>query len=116
MSNKIKQHSNEPIRMPKQNPISIFLNPTNYSEIAKIIKDMRKSGGVDNINTKTIKSLSRYIINILVHICNLTIEKLTWPEALKCADIIPIYKSKDKNCVENYSPISLITNLAKILE
>lgn len=69
LSNKISRPTNDTVRMPKLNTMSIFLHPTNYSEIEKIIKDMAlKSGSVDNINTKTIKILSKHIINVLVHI------------------------------------------------
>lgn len=39
-----------------------------------------------------------------------------WPGALKCAEIIRIFKSGDKYQMTNYRPISLISNLAKIFE
>ena len=39
-----------------------------------------------------------------------------WPNALKVAEIVPVHKSKEKNNPSNYRPISLISNLAKILE
>lgn len=81
LTKKITLPSNEIIRMPQQNPISIFLNQTNYLEVANIIEDMyMKCGGVDNISTKTIKIVSRHIIDLLVHICNLSIEKGIWPD------------------------------------
>ena len=35
---------------------------------------------------------------------------------MKSADVIPIHKSKEKHIAPNYRPISLISNLAKILE
>ena len=35
---------------------------------------------------------------------------------LKVAEIVPVHKSKEKNNPSNYRPISLISNLAKILE
>ena len=44
------------------------------------------------------------------------IEKSTWPDALKAAEVVPIYKSGKKLVVNNYRPISLISNIAKIFE
>lgn len=59
-----------------------------------------KSGGMDNINIKTIKMLSKQVINILMHKWNLSTATAVWSEDLKRADIIPAYKSKYKNCVK----------------
>ena len=68
------------------------------------------------INSKRLKTLVEHITEILIHIFNLCIEKTIWPDALKTAEVIPIHKSKEKHIATNYRPISLISNLAKILE
>ena len=39
-----------------------------------------------------------------------------WPDALKSAEVIPIYKAGSKNEMTNYRPISLISNIAKIFD
>ena len=75
-----------------------------------------KNGGIDYINTKTLKTLSVHIVDQLIHICNLCIDKATWSDALKIAEVIPILKSNKKNIPSNYRPISLISNIAKIFE
>ena len=63
---------------------SIFNTPKNHIEILNIINNMEnKNGGIDCINTKTLKTLSVHIVDELVHICNLCIDKTTWPDALK---------------------------------
>jgi hypothetical protein len=38
------------------------------------------------------------------------------PRQFKTAKVIPIYKAGDKNCVDNYRPISLLCSFSKILE
>ena len=38
------------------------------------------------------------------------------PTKMKYAKVIPVYKSKDKQSLSNYRPISLLPNLSKILE
>ena len=35
---------------------------------------------------------------------------------LKNADVIPVFKKKDQNNIENYCPISILLNLLKIYE
>ena len=96
---------------------SIFFEPTNHQEISKIIcRVENKNGGIDNINSKTLKTLVEHITEPLVHIFNNCIEMAIWPNELKMTEVIRIHKSKEKHIVTNYRPISLISNLAKILE
>ena len=39
-----------------------------------------------------------------------------FPEKMKMAEIIPLFKDKEKDPVENYGPISLLMTLSKVLE
>ena len=75
-----------------------------------------KNGGIDNINGKTLKTLVEHLAEPLVHIFNLCIDKTIQSDALKTKEVIPIHKSKEKYITTNYRAISLIQNLAKILE
>ena len=101
----------------ERNAKSIFIRPVNTVEIGDIIKNLKaKSGGVDNINAKTLKTIAPFIVTPLYHIFNTSIEQAIWPNALKSAEVIPIHKARDKDLVSNYRPISLISNIAKIFE
>ena len=117
LSDKIRPPKKEKIKLPLMNSKTIFLEPTNHQEIEYIIRNMQnKNGGIDNINTKTLKTLLEHLVDPLVHIFNLCIDQAIWPDALKRAEVIPLYKSKEKCIATNYRPISLISNLAKMLE
>ena len=95
----------------------MFVNPTNAYEVTNIISSLKlKSGGFDKIHAKTLKIICKYIAEPLSHIINTCIERATWPDALKEAEIVPIYKSGDKHNVTNYRPISLISNTGKVFE
>ena len=110
----------KPNEKPKEienNSKSIFLNPTNADEVTKIIKELKnKAGGGDKINTITLKIIAPHIALPLAYLFNLSIEKNVWPEALKSAEVISIYKAGNKTDITNYRPISLISNIAKIFE
>ena len=69
-----------------------------------------KVGGADEISAKMIKSIIHYIKEPLAYIFNLCIEKAIWPNILKTAEVVPIYKAGVKTDVSNYRPISLISN------
>ena len=116
LSDKIRLPKNGEIKLPTINSKSIFFEPTNHHEIENILRNMEnKHGRNDNINSKTLKTLVKHLIDSLTHICNLCIDKAIWLDALKSAEVIPIHKSKEKHMATNYRPISLISNPAKIL-
>ena len=75
-----------------------------------------KNGGNDNIKARTLKNLVEFLVAYLTHIFNHCIDKAIWSDALKSADVIPLHTSKEKHIANNYRPISLISNIAKVLE
>lgn len=101
----------------KHNEKSIFLYPINTGEVTNAITELKdKSGGVDNINTKIIKTIIHQLQKPLEHIFNQCIINSVWPDALKKAEVIPLHKSGKQNNTSNYRPISLISNIAKVFE
>ena len=69
VSKKITQPANKRLNLPKPNNKSMFLEATDALEINTIINNMKnKAGGVDNINTKILKTLVNYIIIPLEYI------------------------------------------------
>ena len=46
----------------------------------------------------------------------LSFEKGIVPSQLKIAKVIPIHKSGDKGCMDNYRPISLLSTFSKLIE
>ena len=62
LRNKIARPTNANIKLPQSNPKTIFINPTNQFEVYKIVSEMKdKTGGVDGIISKTLKTISSYI-------------------------------------------------------
>ena len=74
------------------------------------------SAGEDGICNNLLKAVSEFITTPLTYIFTLSFLKGTYPDSLKNALIIPLFKKGDRNAVENYRPISLLPCIGKILE
>ena len=72
--------------------------------------------GCDDVPANPIKNVLDDILNPLVHICQLSLNQGYFPEELKLAKIIPIYKCKDSSLFNNYRPISLLSVFSKNIE
>ena len=56
------------------------------------------------------------VSNYLTSICNDSKTGQIFPESLKRADIIPIYKKEDRTNKDNYLPVSLLPTVSKLLK
>lgn len=97
---------------------NIYLTPTDEYEIERIINSLKSntSPGYDGIKTEILKEIKLYIRRPLSFIVNKIIENGEWPTWFKIGIISPIYKNGDRTEVENYRPITLISNIAKVAE
>ena len=97
---------------------SLFLSPTNFSEIEKIINslDANKSTGPNSIPVFILKILKPFFSFWLTQLINLSFEVSTFPDLLKTAKIASIHKKGSKLNQENCRPISLLSTLSKIYE
>ena len=97
---------------------SLFLHPTNQEEVYKIVNSFKnkKSYGHDEISNYLLKLIIPYIINPLVHICNISLLSGIFPSSMKIAKVIPIHKKDDHTLMSNYRPVSILSSFSKILE
>ena len=96
----------------------LFLKHVTESEIIDCAKELKvgKSVGYDNIDPTFVKQT---IFLYTKHLCCLFNESFISgkiPDQLKIAKVVPIYKSKGKECLDNYQPISILPVFSKILE
>ena len=96
----------------------MFLFNTSEAEIIKTIKSLKNTNslGPDNFPTKFIKLSASLIAPALVKIFNLSIKTGVYPDTLKAAKVIPIFKKGDPTSVNNYRPISVLSPINKIFE
>jgi Notch-like protein len=74
------------------------------------------SCGYDEISTKLIKLYACFISSPLNHICNRVLLTGVFPDRLKYATLRPLFKKGDKDNINHYRPISILTSFSKILE
>ena len=71
---------------------------------------------VDMISLKLLKTLKVPLLSPLVMIINQMLNTGTFPDKLKIANILPIYKKEDNTKFDNYRPISLLPVISKLFE
>ena len=75
-----------------------------------------QSSGTDSICSTILKAIANEIADPLAHCINLSLSLGSVPKMAKIAKIVPVYKSGDKNDLNNYRPISILPSLSKIFE
>ena len=93
---------------------SITLTPMNQQEINKIIANLpnKSSSRHDRINNILLKQLSISISYLLMIIFNQSMSTGTFPNLMKLAEVVLLYKGKEKDMVVNFRPISLLITIS----
>ena len=69
-----------------------------------------------SIPTKIFKLIATFVSAPLCTIVNSSIDNATFPDILKVATVIPVFKLGSSTDVNNYRPISILPLLSKIFE
>jgi hypothetical protein len=93
------------------------------AEVSYVLKslDSSKATGPDGIPARLLRETHRgetadVITPCLCKLFNLSVLSGTIPEEWKLAKNVPVHKKGDKECAENYRPISLLCITSKVLE
>ena len=76
----------------------------------------KSSSGHDNISNILLKEIINPLAPVLVEVFNKSMILGEFPTVMKLAKVVPLYKGKEHYLETNYSPISLLTTMSKILE
>ena len=120
LANKFSQDENSDFKKYLGNPVqhSMFLHDISETEIIDAINSLKnsKSTGYDEFTIKFIKLSAPILVPALEKIFNLSIQTGVYPNSLKVAKVIPIFKKGDPTSVNNYRPISILSPINKIFE
>ena len=118
--------ANQTILNEKEAEIPNLPLPTNHlldftlstEEVLSVLKSLPlgKAAGPDGINNKILREISNELATPLCDLFNMSLKDGNVPSAWKEAHVSAIFKKGDPSYVGNYRPISLLSNLDKILE
>lgn len=94
------------------------LEPVSDAGVKQCIAELRggSAPGVDNVSTILLKKFIDQLVRPITHIVNGSLSSGVFPNSLKIAKVIPLFKSGEKGLYSNFRPISLLSVLSKIIE
>ena len=97
---------------------TFYISPTNAGEVEQKLKTLKtnKAVGPNSIPTRSFKTYSKSLTKALSELINLSFGQGKFPTILRIAKVILIHKKGDESECDNYRPISLISNICKLLE
>ena len=101
--------------MPTSVDGSLYFEDTNPEEICEIIMDLQ-NGKASDIPITVLKRPARLIAPVLSGLYNNCIHQGQFPSVFKVGKVTPIYKKDNKECIENYRPVSILPIFGKIFE
>ena len=116
-------HDNKPdfsSYLSQPSPSHFYIEYTDAEKIEAVILGLgnKDSEGIDGISSKFLKRICEPIAKPLSYIINQSLLSGIFPDRLKIAKVIPLYKDNDEseNDFQNYRPISILTSLSKVFE
>ena len=97
---------------------SMFFFPTTKREVESVYRSLqnKSSSGDDLICNSIVKASMPATLNVITNLINRSFNEGLFPDSLKTAKIVPLFKDGSKSEENNYLPISLLIIWSKIFE
>ncbi|CAB3223912.1 unnamed protein product [Arctia plantaginis] len=97
---------------------SFVILEVDESEVEATIMNLRHDSatGCDGIPSLLLRVCKNTLVPLITHIINTSIANGVFPEPFKKALIHPIHKGGDRDSINNYRPISVLSALSKVME
>ena len=97
---------------------SMFLDGVTKLEILKVVNNCKNKYSCDcnDLSMHIVKSTFNAIVQPFTYICNLSFQSGVFPNKIKIAKVIPLFKTGEKSNFTNYRPVSLLPQFSKMLE
>ena len=95
----------------------MFLGGVCESDVLEVVGKFKNKRSTDSntIDMSTLKEVFDSVLKPFTYICNKSFLTGIFPDEMKMAKVIPIFKSGDIHTISNYRPISLLPQFSKIL-
>ena len=110
--------AHSPIAHMKPVKAKFSFKPISVHQVIRIIKKLlnSKATGIHGIPNKTLKETADIIGPSLTVIFNFSVLTKVFPDDLKIGKVAPVYKSGDKDDLNNYCPISVLPTVTRVFE
>ena len=94
------------------------LTLTTEKKVLEVLQciDISKVAGIDKISGRFLKDGANILPKLIAKICNISISSRLFPSDCKIAILKPLYKKGSKTNPENFTPISLLAWISKVIE
>nr|CAI5846074.1 unnamed protein product [Callosobruchus analis] len=103
----------------KMPPTSTFnFQQFSFNEVRDILNNIKNKSSCDifGLSVKLLKVIKNLIVIPLTKLINSCVQSNSFPDILKKAVVVPVFKKGDKHDVSNYRPISLLPAISKVVE
>jgi len=96
---------------------SMFASPVTSLDVFRVIVALpNKSTSMQDVPIFIYKHCAHLLAPIIAEIFNMSIKCGVFPDCLKLARVVPIFKAGDPKLVGNYRPISVLSTMSKLFE
>ena len=115
---KLDQCDDSPPTVTKETSASMSNFKFKPKEVRHILKNLKieKATGKDQIPNRVLKACSAELASPLCRLFTLCFDNTCFPSQWKHASVIPLHKRSSKSDPTMYRPISLLSNISKIME
>jgi hypothetical protein len=92
--------------------------PVSADEVLRIVSNFHPSPSTDifGISAKLLKAVINDVVEPLTFVINSCLEQGVFPEKLKTARVVPVYKKGDREDISSHRPIAIVPTFSKVIE
>ena len=103
--------------LPEESDVSAYLKPVTASELRTTLWNMRNNAsGADFLSLRVLKYVFSEICDQVCVLFNMCLKVGVFPDFMKIARVVPLFKGGEKNLPNDYRPISLLPVLSRVFE
>ena len=117
LEDKIPNSNIDPLSYLGRLPNSFVLLDTNEAEVLSVIKSLKNKRGHNHaIPVHVYKAIAHIISPAIASLINSSFREGRFPDILKLARVVPLFKSGQTELCSNYRPISTLHLISKVFE